>query len=153
MWGPRIETRSAGVSKAVDLIQGLKRTDPEHYAHWYRKGRSRAKALEHEVLPSAETVESELVVNRRDDEDRSVIVELGHSLSLWNGLNEDAALTLNCQFGVTSQYVKNSVILGLPSGYQDDLSKARAVLDLIVGIWTPDEATVWSQNREEILRA
>ena len=113
-WGPRPESVDDGVAAIVATLRGLRELDEEHYARWFGLGRSRKDALRREIAVDPGVITAFLTRNR---EGEHVFEELGYSFYAWNGAaQDDDALSFNCCFSVTSRWVKNRVVFGLPPG-------------------------------------
>jgi len=150
-WGPRPQDLDDGTRAIVQTLDGLRELDAGLLGRWFDSGKSRTDALAREVAVEFEAVRAHL---RRNGEGGSVIEELGYNFYAWNGApNDDDAFAAILSFSVTSKWVKNSVVIGLPGAWANDLASARRALDLVVSIWQPEEANVWDANHELLLVA
>ncbi|RUM06439.1 Imm52 family immunity protein [Rhizobium chutanense] len=101
---------------------------------WKLRGSTKRKAMQNSFIdPDDLDFLCGLVlkgVNRRDG-DRSIIPELGFSVSFWNGASkEEDAASLSIANGSTSKFSSNSVVLHFP--YYGDLNKNLSVtVDLL----------------------
>ncbi len=93
-------------------------------------------------------------VHRRDD-DKSVIVDLGWSMGLWNGDRDGLSASTSVHCGCTAHSVGNNALLYVSSDEGEALSKEAAVqlLKRLIWIWRPDtglvERSVWDPARED----
>jgi hypothetical protein len=150
-WGPRPQSVEDGVAAIVATLRGLGWLDEQRFGRWFALGKSRKDALRREIAVDPDAIRSSL---KRNQEGGRVFEELGWSFSAWNGASQDEqALTFRSHFSVTSQWVKNSVVFGLPPEWEQDLDRARQALDLVVRAWRPEQANVWNGDRVELLTA
>ena len=155
-WGDRRESRAECARRTSECLSRLARCD-EAFAQWCQKGGSRRQAVEREVQPTEEVLASLLRESRRDV-DRSVIEELGYTLGLWNGADEDesASISFSCGGCAGAPDVLNSVVLRLPRGGAAAARLLRVdalveTMDAVVSSWEPDRARVISQEHLELL--
>lgn len=150
-WGPRQESAD---QCAVRLTKCLKEVaSVSHiFASWYETGWSRKEALEKRINPVARDQLSELLRagrNRRDS-DKSIIEDLGFTLSLWNGKEDAQEVSFRCHCGCYSnvQGLGNSVVLDFPEVLGDLAEKERALKALmaVVRAWEPDWAGIISHE-------
>lgn len=150
-WGPRPQPVDDGVAAIVTTLRGLRELDEERFARWFDLGKSRKDALRREIAVDPGVIRAFLTRNR---EGAHVFEELGYSFWAWNAAAEDDdALSFNCCFSVTSRWLKNRVVLGLPPEWEQDLGRARQALDLVVAMWRPEQANVWNADRVGLLTA
>lgn len=140
-----------GVAAIVATLCGLRELDGERFARWFDLGRSRKDALRREIAVDPGVITAFLTRNR---EGARAFEELGYSFYAWNGAAEDDdALSFSCCFSVTSRWVKNRVVFGLPPEWEHDLGRAGQALDLVVGAWRPEQANVWKADHADLLTA
>ena len=70
----------------------------------------------------------------------------------WFDLGESPE-NARCSFSTTSKWVKNRVVFGLPSAWDHDLDRARQALDLVVRVWQPEQANVWTSDNVNLVVA
>jgi hypothetical protein len=159
-WGPRREELIDCSSRAVTLLSDLADLGPT-FSHWFAKKTSRrrgAALIPVEVdAPSLRELLSE-GVNRRDS-DRSVIEDLGFSLSIWNGgpTNDNEALvSVDLACGGYSPYVPNYSVISvqdLKSGSRlATLQMQIELMELLVRAMSPSWATVCSAELQAVTR-
>lgn len=158
-WSARSDDLSGCTKKALDhfrLLAQFRGLD-----RWFRKAARKPKAPSEVDVTSAEMLTGLWKVNRRDT-DRTVITELGWSLSLWNGdLNGLSASTgLHCSS--TSKWVGNSALVEVDRDSAIGIEDAAAIelLKKLVELWDADTGIVshstWDekqQRREEVVIA
>lgn len=150
-WGPRPQSVDDGAAAIVATLRGLGGLDEDHLGRWFDQGCSKSDALRRKITVDADGIRPFLT---RNQEDGHVFEELGWSFWAWNGaIQDDDALTFNCDFSVTSPYALNRVVFGLPPAWEQDLGPARQALDLVVRVWRPEQANVWNANRVDLVRA
>ena len=137
-WSVRADEISHCTTKAMEHFRLLADTD-EGLKRWFHLGRRKPKASDEVDVTSAEAVGRLWRVNRRDS-DRSVITELGWTLSLWNGeINGlSAGASLHC--GSTFKRVSNSAYLDISgeSIRSIDDDTAIELLKELVELWDAD---------------
>lgn len=135
-----------GVAAIVATFSGLRDLDVEHYERWFDLGESPQDARRREISVDPVSIAAFVA---RDGHD-----ELGYSLFAWNGAErDDEALSFNCSFSATSKWVKNRVVFGLPPAWLHDLDRARQALDLVVRVWQPEQANVWTNDNVNLVVA
>jgi len=118
------------VGAIVATLRGLRELDEERFGRWFDVGKSRRDALRREIAVDPDVIRAFLT---RNHEGAHVFEELGWSFYAWNGAaRDDDALSFNCMFSATSQWVKNRVVFDLPPEWEQDLRRARQALDLAV---------------------
>jgi hypothetical protein len=150
-WGPRPQSADEGAAAIVVTLRGLAGLDGERFGRWFDLGRSRRDALRREIAVDPVAVRA---FRTRNQENGRVFEDLGWSFYAWNGAGrDDETLSFNCNFSVTSPVVRNRVVFRLPPEWEHDLGHARQALDLVVGAWRPERATVWNADGVELLTA
>jgi hypothetical protein len=125
-------------------------------AQWYAKGRSRRDALTRQVTAEPSQLRDlfEAGRNRRDTDGR-VIEDLGSRVALWNGADDEEAVTLTIHCGgyasTEARWIPNSCVLVLPSGgsSRERLSAVSALVEMtksVVAAFDPEWATVTSHE-------
>lgn len=151
-WGPRPESEEECARRLMRCLRDLAETD-DLLGHWYKKGWSRKQATESEVLVDEETLTTLVHSGRaRGDFDRSVIPELGYSVSLWNGDSKRSAdFSVLC--GATTSTVPNNFVLHLPQPEEApgllQTPAAMSVLRAAITAWDPEWATWTSHSIRE----
>jgi len=135
------------------MLHALAEVDPLLEA-WFRTGASRKGALVGVVDPSVETLLDLLLKGRarRDDAARSLMPELGFSVSIWNGQKAQVGVSVRCGSsadipGLTS----NSLAIQLPEAEGEATALYRretalAVLRTVIAAWQPSWCT-WTNHR------
>jgi Immunity protein 52 len=144
-WGCREETRHECARRIVDFLASI--ASQECYSAWYPKTwRKRAAADPLEL--SVEAMAAALRVQGRDI-GGGLIPELGYSLGVWNGRDDDSA-SFMATCGAFSRYVTNAVVLTLG---QRDPPQGRAggvpffeILQNMVSAFDPDDAVLTSNE-------
>ena len=150
-WGSRRQSVDDGVAAIISTLSGLRALDGQHYSRWFELEKSRKDALRREITVEPMSIKARLTQNR---EGGRVFEELGYTFAAWNGATEDdEALSFSCNFSTTSQWVTNRVVFGLPPAWEQDLGRARQALDLVVGVWRPERANVWNNDRVDLVVA
>jgi Immunity protein 52 len=136
------------------FFKALAECDPA-LASWYEKGRSRKAAL---AKPAAVDDRNYLLNllergRHRRDTDRSVIEELGFSCELWNGANDDHAISVSVGCGL--YYVSPSADTGMDNTVNLDLAaglgmlrdpdRMAAVLAAVADAWEPQSGFVTAE--------
>jgi hypothetical protein len=130
----------------VQLLVILRNLDPTTYGRWFRLGSSRRDALKRPMPVTLDAV-SGLLHQNRNDVSRQPVVDLGWSMSVWNGAPDDEAVNFSCHFAVTSRYVRNSVVFGARVPDHTRIDVARDALHAVRDLWSPDEGNVWDYER------
>lgn len=141
-WGSRREGKEACAQRASDFFERI-RHFPE-LDRWLKKGRSVKAARRVQVPLDASGILAFWKPERRDV-DGSEIVDLGFSLSLWNG--RDASLAIRC--GLFAPAMSNSLVLYLgevPEVNDQYLVVLRSLLDIVIEVWSPDSAVATSHQ-------
>ena len=143
-WGPRAESAEQCGRRLAEQLASLGSLDPS-LSQWYRTGRSRAAALGMPVEASQEQLASLLSVGvqRQDDPARTVMPELGYSLTVWNGQHDGVQVSVRC--GATAAITgvaSNSVVVQLPPGLGDaarlyERRVSLAMFRAVVVAWEP----------------
>lgn len=156
-WGPRQESVTDCARRLSNFMTMLAGIHPS-LASWYEKGMSRQAALAHRVDPSIETVRNLLLAGhaRRDDDDRTVMADLGFSVALWNGRAPEVAMRTRCgSWAAVPGLTSNIVVVDLPEAEGDGLAlyhraTALGLVHAVVTAWQPSWCT-WTSR--ELLRA
>jgi len=147
-WAGRREDVESCTDRLVRFLAALGEAHPL-LETWFEPGNSRVSGAEWPVEPTPQVIRALLLAGRhRGDVDGSVIEELGFLVSLWNGQESDAGLTVGC--GRYSKAVGNAVVLNLPQahGLGAEIYRPHAasrVMKALVSAWEPDWAT-WTSN-------
>lgn len=136
-WSEREESKEAAARRISQYLVAIGKQFDD-FATWYNLGNSRAEALRSPVSVNAESIASNLSVNRRDS-DRQPIPELGFQFSAWNGKN----VSFSADIGSYSQYVINSVVLDSDAL---ELKMSRTLLDEIIRAFDPEHAVFASDE-------
>lgn len=141
-WGPRPQAVSECAHGVLSLLERLEAVSPL-LGTWYLRGRSRAAALREPVSRDAGTLERLLERGRnRRDFGGEVIEELGYSISMWNGEEEQAAsLSVTCG-GFSGRVgnvalVKASLVRDGRVGLDPERFAVEGLRSL-VEVWQPD---------------
>ncbi len=142
------KARKESVAECTDrLSEFLSRLSASHevYSTWYEKGMKRRNIAQKKVDISDRSRLVGLLVkgrSRADDVKRSIIEDLGFSVSLWNGQPEAKAVSFNVACGIffSSPHFANCVVLDLPDALQDFAQSSRVVevVRLVAECWEPD---------------
>jgi hypothetical protein len=140
------------------LIQALSRCE-DSLSRWYQPVRTRKKALER-PLPSDTSLLAEMLrrnVNRADS-DKSIIEELGFSLSTDNGEPDGDSAHLQITCGGYAQMVSNFCTLTLPhrGPHAQQVLTTPVLMDVVRGMaraWEPDWAVAMSHQQRELDRS
>jgi len=155
-WPARRESIEACAARAMTCLEGIAGVD-DLLASWCLKAPRRA-AARRALGVDLDSVTAALAAgrNRRDD-DGSVLDELGYSLAVWNGDDDDpVALSMRC--GISGTYgPSNAVLLNLPARSDraaalHELASATSMLRTLVEAWEPDWATVTTNALREAQR-
>ena len=157
-WGVRKETVDACAQRTVGFLECLTQCDPA-FERWFRTGRSRSAALEHEVQLDACNIQKLLLAGRnRTDFGHEILEALGFRISLWNGGScdeESVGLMIHCGEYAPSPGI-NSCIINLP--YEGEVSRRLlhvsmllAIMRCIVSAWEPDWGVVTSNIYQRIV--
>jgi len=151
-WGPRAEPVDDCARRLAHFLSMLHGLHPL-LASWYKTGGSRREAMAHRVDPSAETLQELLLAgqNRRDDEARTIIHDLGFSVDLWNGREPQAGLMAHCgSSAALSGPTSNHVVVDLPEPEGEGLAlydrdTALGLMRAVVTAWRPSWCT-WANR-------
>ena len=146
-WEARQESIDQCADRLLRFFSELTTFDPA-VATWYEQARSRKQALARQVAFGNRDYLLDLL-NRgrhRRDSDKSVMEDLGFTISFWNGGNKGEEGTMNIHCGSYCEEVGNSVVLNLPDELGDLRRPERmaAVLASVVKAWKPDSGGVMS---------
>lgn len=150
-WGARQEPLEICAEKLFNFITVIQDYH-EVFAHWYRRGRSRADALGSEI--DVESLQELLAMleagqNRRDT-DKGIIENLGFGLGMWNGAEPDMAASLDVRCGLFSKVagLTNSLVLNFPKelGRLRDCEATGKLLAVAATFWDPDWAGIFSNE-------
>lgn len=157
-WGDRAEELTACSKRIVSFLKHLSAVETA-FSKWYEIGGSHKSALKKKIDVSEGFIENLLLKGRiRTDIDRSVMVELGYNVGLWNGLSEEegtVGLSISCGISANNPNLVNSLVIRLPAQGQS----AQRILqhDVILGIlrevvvmWEPSWAVVSSSGIREV---
>lgn len=152
-WGPRRESAADCAVRLSGFMALLANVHPL-LSSWYKTGWSRQAALAHRIDPSVETLQELLLAgqNRGDDEERTVIADLGFSVGLWNGQEPEVGLTAHCgSWTAVPGLTPNSVVLDLPGAQGTGLAlydreTALRLIHAIVTTWQPSWCTYTSHQ-------
>ena len=136
-WGPRAQPEDDAAAAAERTLRALAAADPS-LARWYETADSAEEALSLAVEPTVERLRELLRENRDDDGD--VMESLGRRLTLWNG--EEPGASLSVHAGGTSSWVPNNAVLTLPERTPALDAVAERALRALVDIWRPDRGVV-----------
>ncbi|WNG42938.1 hypothetical protein F0U60_01630 [Archangium minus] len=110
-WLARRETVEACAHRAEAFFRLLASCDPS-LAHWFKKGRTLKKALQHRVEVDAAGLTQ--VFNQQAQKEGRFPTD-GFSLSGWNGATHEAASSLSLLCGDASVWVSNSCVFEPPA--------------------------------------
>jgi len=145
-WGERAESRSQCAERYAKLLE-LLQNDP-HLSRWFFLGGSARKPPK-PVPTDSRQLEAHLETHNRDT-DKTPIVELGFSLTIWNGKEDETCARLAVSCGGFGYPTRNTAILDMPeckyppSAHLEDY---RTVLQSIIDCYDPDKAVVSSLPR------
>ena len=131
---------------AYDFLWLLKNYDACLFGTWYEKGNSKKKALENEVVLSAEYLYNALEKNW----DKK-FPESGSRISYWTGHEEGQSGAISFNLGAfgNKSFNKNTCVLNLP--YEGDFctNKAKGLIALMSNYWKPDRVLVNGEEAED----
>jgi hypothetical protein len=135
-WKQRKESREEVAARLVRFLSAAA-GQGSLFSKWYLKGRTPSGARTPLSMDST-SIAKHLRVNRRDVGGQEM-TELGYRLAVWNG----NGVSLEATLGVTSPYVRNSVVLSFEKG-QDRLSKkdCRTLIEAAVQAFDPEHAVI-----------
>lgn len=148
-WGPRKESIERCADRLLSFFSVLTACDPL-FESWFEKGMSRKKAFEQK----ANVLDRTYLLKRLDrgrnrrDVGRTVIEELGFSVSWWNGRKETEAVGLSVACGLYSSGMSNCVTIDLPE-HLGTLRSSDRMTDVLLGLakaWEPEWAGVMSRD-------
>ena len=153
-WSPRADDISVCTRRSVEHFRLICELG-EGLEGWFSKAYRKPKPLSEIEVSSKIEIESLLAsgVNRRDI-DRSVIVELGWSLSAWNGDLKGVSASTNLLCGSTSDRVENCAIVEISRDDGDGLDPLTAtdLLNSLAELWCADSGvvsnSVWHPNEQ-----
>lgn len=155
MLGAYWDARPDGLEKctedACQFFARLAEIDPL-LARWYELGRSRKDALKRKVDTfDIQRLRGLLLKGRnRYDIGREVIEDLGFSLGLWNGAEEEeeeeASVSIHC--GCYNDRIGNNVLIDLPCKPESLrwAENASTLLTLVAEVWRPKWAGIMSKK-------
>lgn len=151
-WGPRGEPVQDCAHRLADFLTALGAIDPL-LGTWFQTARSRKAALKRPVDPSIEKLQELLLAGRPrlDDEDRTVMSELGYRVDFWNGQDIEIGLGIRCGAPVaTPGMASNVLVMHLPTAEGSALTLYRretalAVVRAVVTVWQPTWCA-WSSH-------
>jgi hypothetical protein len=126
----------------AEADEGLKR--------WFRLARRKPKTPAAVDVTSAEAISRLWGVNRRDI-DRSVIAELGWTLSLWNGEMNGLSASTSLHCGSTLARVSNCAYLSVSGESTRSIDNVIAIdlLKQIVELWDADKGIAYHYTSVE----
>ncbi len=130
-WGPRQESLESCVCRLHMAFQTLAAMSPD-LARWHLKAKSRAAALRHTVdVGDVQQLRDMLLRGqRRDDVGHALMISLGFSFGLWNGMTDLHEAAVNGTIGLhsrtTAQSLGNCFLVTLPSTFQQSADAAAA---------------------------
>ena len=149
------EQRAASAEEAAQqLLVAFHALEDAGLERWFQKTRARRDAESTPFTPSADTILALLRkgVNRRDI-DRSIIEELGFSMSLWSGGQDEAAYSLSTHIGCVSPHVGNNFVVQLPAtgpfALQTDLGKTNLLFHKLIQALRPKQGIVCAAEELE----
>ncbi|HZI05717.1 MAG TPA: immunity 52 family protein [Archangium sp.] len=110
-WVARRESAEACAQRAEAFFGLLASCDPS-LAHWFKKGRSLKKALQHRFEINAASLAK--LFNQQAQKEGRFPTD-GFSLSGWNGQTQEAASSLSLRCGDASVWVPNSCVFEPPA--------------------------------------
>lgn len=106
-WGPRRESAEECADRIARVLREAAKIHP-HFSHWYEKGAT-ARVDEGSAVSSAPEVILKHLSPAETDYTSEPMPEVGYSLALWNGRDDDpVSLSINC--GGFSERLKNSAV-------------------------------------------
>jgi hypothetical protein len=142
-WTARPESAEQAANRLSRFLGSLSAGGQElKLGQWFLKGSSRASARKR--LPTdASSIVKALRTNRRDV-DRSVMLELGFRLSIWNGEN----VSFDATIGSFSAHVTNAAVLS----FADDAlllsaDQGQTLLQAAVSAFEPEHGVVASHKQ------
>ncbi len=148
-WRSREEPAAACAARLARFLADLSGCG-DVFAAWYRKGGSRAAALDKQVDWRRADILLDLVREgaSRTDSTREVIPDLGFHVGLWNGRPSatEVGLSVCCGLYTATPGLCNTANLDLPSdlGVFAYSSNVKAPLLAVVRAWEPEWAGVFS---------
>ena len=143
-WGARSSRFPICAQQAAAHFAALQDVDPG-LVRWFVKAKRKPKMPTEVDVRSADQVAVLLGkgVNRRDT-DKSVIAELGWSLSLWNGDLKGTSASTSVYCGCTSAHVGNNAMLEIHREAANGLSDNAAIelLKALIDVWDADSGIV-----------
>lgn len=134
-WSERAESRVSAARRVTAFLRAVSGCGVQ-FATWYSKAYSRSAALRTPIELEVGAIASKLSRNR--DMDRQPILQLGFSMSAWNGTNASFSATVGCW----SQYVGNAVVLDLDDDGSLTMDIYRVLIEEMVRAFDPDHAVV-----------
>lgn len=147
-WPARKETAGDCARRLLTLFRAL-REQGDGLDAWFELGDTRQKALERRVSVLDREHWLEILARSRNmaDRPRRPIDELGFSIGLWNGADDDHAVGIQVRCGSYNQHVSNCVTINFPavSDRLVTLEPMRAVLTAVAESFEPRWAGVMSR--------
>jgi len=151
-WGPRGEPVQGCACRLAELLTVLGGIDPL-LASWYQTAGSRKAALKKPVDPTVEELQALLLAGRPrlDDEERTVMIELGYRVGFWNGQDVEVGLSLRCGAPASVPGMSSNVlVMNLPAAEGDALTLYRrqtalGIVRAVVTAWQPSWCT-WTSH-------
>jgi hypothetical protein len=157
-WKPRQESIEQCADRLLSFMRGLTESDIT-FSQWYRLGHSRQDALKRRVdVQSYDEIFTLLDKGRhRRDIGKTVMEDLGFSVGIWNGGEDEKDVGLHIRCGLYwispnhNVSLGNCVTLGLPKklGALGDSSKMGRILAITATCWEPDWAGVFSDEAKD----
>jgi hypothetical protein len=147
-WSARADDLPGCTKKALDHFRLLAQFPG--LDRWFRKAARKPKAPTEVDVTSAKMVTDLWRVNRTDT-DRTVITELGWSLSLWNGDLNGSSASVGLHCGSTSKWVGNSAVVKASRDSAVGIEDAAAIelLKTLVELWDADTGIVSQSTWDE----
>lgn len=144
-WTIRKETRQECAERIVKFLNSI--SNQPYLSNWYFKARSR-KAANKPVKITIENIAKHLKTSNRDD-NGAEIVELGFSLGVWNG-NDENPVSFNVECGAFSKFIGNAAVITLPLQEppldEDSIKTFKNLLEKFIDAWEPESAVVTSNE-------
>jgi hypothetical protein len=153
-WVARPESIDQCADRLLEFFPALTRSEVT-LARWFKTGRTLKGALRHQVdVTSREALLAILEQGRnRTDVGKEIMYDLGFSVRLWNGVEDEDAAGLGIKCGSYADYslLPNHVILSFPKalGSLADRARMQSVLEASVIAWEPAWAGIISEEAQD----